>query len=918
MIGPFLEDSSLKNEFSGDFSTHCDPSADLGSDIAFDNAEVYSEVCGSDSYGALFLMDSNDLLDVREEVIEDKNESSSCESDSSQRPFAVGLPLKQEENDEYSTNPPISDLGVDLHQIPHKVVCKLEESLASDPPDSPFGETDESHFVGISGRNSVDGTQDDSDGHALSLGSHSLPSAEKRVKVETGDGDLIFSRLVNPIPYTQSRSTSVLQSVGGVDNELPVRIVPNGRANFSIRKTRPSVGVMNSTGIRWSTQPVTSALHLIKGTPLSTLSGTKSTLSQAASLLGSSRIYQNNSRSNTNSMTTKSRRPGHFSIRSGAAILRPKSSVKLAYIDQSILAANQLAVNCRILTSSQFNPIAFASSNVTISSTLLPKLTWINSNSSLPFGQPTVVYTTPYSRLDPRLPVSPTTTEFATHPATHRNTINRSFVATRSSFYVTPGHSTPLSATAVSASKMAAVVAAAMNNSSTTRHHRAVICPQIGCGKTFRDTAAMRKHLHTHGPRVHICAECGKAFVESSKLKRHQLVHTGEKPYQCTFEGCGKRFSLDFNLRTHLRIHTGDRPYPCPQPGCNKRFAQSTNLKSHLATHTKLRSIPAGLVAKAQTLNHPRQPQHRTASSTIGQSRLLSKDFMGIGGVSRRQTSEASLTSGVRPVYHPFDPDEMEIGSISDYSYSLSVTGCWPVISSPNTSLDPTSSPDSGLSFCSSPTNTSIPTTSPTVPLNGTSSNCVATTVPEYSRPNLTANSPTLSASISTNLLQNQIAEPEASTHNSMNVPETMINHSPDSTPDCVLSGPLLVNSNSIQLSKTVGTAQPIAKRPRKSTNLINERIDPDLESLCSLANSPLSPPTEPVRKKRVRPRDRLKSKPSAVVLRQSSRLRRRRKYHQTTTCYATRATASRQLATHTTVTKKRTATRRRWGRGRK
>ena len=57
------------------------------------------------------------------------------------------------------------------------------------------------------------------------------------------------------------------------------------------------------------------------------------------------------------------------------------------------------------------------------------------------------------------------------------------------------------------------------------------VSPQ-GCTKMFRDNSAMRKHLHTHGPRVHVCAECGKAFVESSKLKRHQLVHTGEKPFQ--------------------------------------------------------------------------------------------------------------------------------------------------------------------------------------------------------------------------------------------------------------------------------------------------------------------------------------------------------------------------------------------------
>lgn len=52
------------------------------------------------------------------------------------------------------------------------------------------------------------------------------------------------------------------------------------------------------------------------------------------------------------------------------------------------------------------------------------------------------------------------------------------------------------------------------NSSGLESHDRTIACPHSDCHKKFRDNSAMRKHLHTHGPRVHVCAECGKAFVE--------------------------------------------------------------------------------------------------------------------------------------------------------------------------------------------------------------------------------------------------------------------------------------------------------------------------------------------------------------------------------------------------------------------
>ena len=52
------------------------------------------------------------------------------------------------------------------------------------------------------------------------------------------------------------------------------------------------------------------------------------------------------------------------------------------------------------------------------------------------------------------------------------------------------------------------------------------------------------------------CAICDKEFERKSHLKKHERIHTNEKPFQCEY--CEKKFTAKSNLNKHLTIHTKD------------------------------------------------------------------------------------------------------------------------------------------------------------------------------------------------------------------------------------------------------------------------------------------------------------------------------------------------------------------------
>jgi len=105
--------------------------------------------------------------------------------------------------------------------------------------------------------------------------------------------------------------------------------------------------------------------------------------------------------------------------------------------------------------------------------------------------------------------------------------------------------------------------------------------------KVLNDLSS-EKVLNDH-KRVHIghkykCTVCGNEYVRKNALARHELTHTGLKPYVCSY--CGKQFNYDTNLKRHIKSHIGEKPFRCIWYLCTKSFIEKRQLDIHTRTHT--------------------------------------------------------------------------------------------------------------------------------------------------------------------------------------------------------------------------------------------------------------------------------------------------------------------------------------------
>lgn len=141
------------------------------------------------------------------------------------------------------------------------------------------------------------------------------------------------------------------------------------------------------------------------------------------------------------------------------------------------------------------------------------------------------------------------------------------------------------------------------------------------CGKKFNSHSRLADHevADCGSAPIYKCnyTDCGKSLHSLGSLKIHQLIHSGDLPYSCSF--CSKRFRTQGQVGVHERSHTGDKPFKCTEDDCTKAFAYRESLMTHLTMHTGMKRFRCKACNSRFSCISNLKAHRRTHQNTCGQ-----------------------------------------------------------------------------------------------------------------------------------------------------------------------------------------------------------------------------------------------------------------------------------------------------------
>ncbi|KAM9817052.1 zinc finger protein 281b [Neosynchiropus ocellatus] len=165
------------------------------------------------------------------------------------------------------------------------------------------------------------------------------------------------------------------------------------------------------------------------------------------------------------------------------------------------------------------------------------------------------------------------------------------------------------------------------------------------CNAAFRSSYHLRRHVLIHtGERPFRCNQCNMSFIQKYLLQRHEKIHSGEKPFSC--DQCNMRFIQKYHMERHKRTHSGEKPYRCDT--CQQFFSRTDRLLKHKRTCGE--AIKKGMDPNMLDLSEAELGQGSYSltqgnSSASGRKKAKAKNGEGIERKRKKNTIATSLSS---------------------------------------------------------------------------------------------------------------------------------------------------------------------------------------------------------------------------------------------------------------------------------